>query len=44
VVAGTPRAGADHDELRWLAPDTLESLDWLPADAAALAAVRAALS
>jgi 8-oxo-dGTP diphosphatase len=44
VVGGTPRAGADHDELRWLAPDTLDSLAWLPADAAALPAVRATLS
>jgi 8-oxo-dGTP diphosphatase len=27
-----PRPLQDHDELRWLAPDELASVDWLPAD------------
>jgi 8-oxo-dGTP diphosphatase len=44
LVQGEPQPGADHDALRWLALDALESLDWLPSDRLALPAVRAALS
>ncbi|MGN6782497.1 MAG: (deoxy)nucleoside triphosphate pyrophosphohydrolase [Marmoricola sp.] len=38
-----PVAGNDHDALRWLEDDQLDSLDWVPADAAALGAVRTAV-
>ena len=44
VVRGTLRPGADHNLLRWLAPDELEAINWLPSDRAALPAVRAALA
>ena len=43
VVSGELRLGADHDELRWLAADELESVEWLPSDRGALPAVREAL-
>lgn len=29
---GVPTAGPDHDQLRWLNPADLSSLQWLPAD------------
>jgi 8-oxo-dGTP diphosphatase len=29
---GEPRAGADHDELRWLTPEELDDVDWLEPD------------
>jgi 8-oxo-dGTP diphosphatase len=29
---GEPRAGTDHDELRWLAAGELDHLDWLEPD------------
>lgn len=44
LVAGTPSPLADHSELRWVAHEALEDLDWLDPDrpvAAALRAVRA---
>jgi 8-oxo-dGTP diphosphatase len=44
VVAGELQPGTDHDLLRWLAPDDLESLDWLPSDRLALPVVRASVS
>jgi 8-oxo-dGTP diphosphatase len=40
VTSGEPRAGADHDELRWLAPEQLDDVDWLEADRPFLPAVR----
>lgn len=43
VVHGELQPGADHDLLRWLAPDDLDSINWLPSDRAALPAVRSAL-
>ncbi|WP_375484509.1 (deoxy)nucleoside triphosphate pyrophosphohydrolase [uncultured Jatrophihabitans sp.] len=43
VERGTPAAGEDHDELRWLDDTTLSLVDWLPVDAALLDAVRPAL-
>lgn len=43
VSAGEPTVGADHDRLRWLAPDDLTSVGWLPLDEALLAAVAAVL-
>ena len=43
VVHGEPRPGADHDLLRWLAADELDSVDWLASDRLALPAVRSAL-
>ncbi len=43
LAEGEPAAGAEHDELRWLAPDELFEVAWLPGDLAALEAVRSAL-
>ncbi|HVT19800.1 MAG TPA: NUDIX domain-containing protein [Mycobacteriales bacterium] len=43
VVSGVPRAGTDHDEVRWLAFTHLDSVDWLPSDLAAVEAVKVAL-
>jgi 8-oxo-dGTP diphosphatase len=43
VAVGRPRAGQDHDELRWLAPDELDDVDWLEPDRPFLPAVRALL-
>ncbi|MEZ0578162.1 (deoxy)nucleoside triphosphate pyrophosphohydrolase [Nocardioides sp. MH1] len=37
----TPHASADHDELRRLGPDQLDTVDWLPSDRQALPAVAA---
>jgi 8-oxo-dGTP diphosphatase len=37
---GSPRAGADHDELRWLTPETLDDVDWLEPDRPFLAELR----
>jgi 8-oxo-dGTP diphosphatase len=36
---GTPVAGPDHDELRWVSSAELDALDWLPIDRALLASV-----
>ena len=44
VVAGEPRPGIDHDELRWLGRADLEDVPWLPVDRALLPAVRPLLS
>lgn len=44
VAHGELRPRTDHDLLRWLAPDELDSVDWLPSDRLALPAVRAALT
>ncbi|MFD6434928.1 (deoxy)nucleoside triphosphate pyrophosphohydrolase [Streptomyces venezuelae] len=41
LVSGEPRPLEDHDELRWLAPDQVWSVDWLTAD---VPAVEAALA
>jgi 8-oxo-dGTP diphosphatase len=43
LVEGEPKPGADHDALRWLAFDELDSVGWLPSDREALPAVRAAV-
>jgi 8-oxo-dGTP diphosphatase len=46
VAAGSPRPGADHDELRWLAPGELGELgdvDWLEPDRPFLPAIRTVL-
>lgn len=32
ATGAQPRALAEHDELRWLAPDELSSVPWLPGD------------
>lgn len=42
LVAGVP-AAAEHAELRWLAPDELAGVRWLPADLPLVAALRARL-
>jgi 8-oxo-dGTP diphosphatase len=39
VVTGEPAAGSDHDELRWLAADELDEVDWLEPDRPFLPAV-----
>ncbi len=39
LLAGTPAALQDHDELRWLTAGELESLGWLPVDRGVLGAV-----
>jgi 8-oxo-dGTP diphosphatase len=44
LTGGEPRAGADHDELRWLDYDQLEEPAWLPIDRALLAPVRRLLA
>jgi 8-oxo-dGTP diphosphatase len=44
VVCGELHPGADHDLLRWLAVDELESVNWLPSDRLALSAVRSKLA
>ncbi|MEU6995145.1 (deoxy)nucleoside triphosphate pyrophosphohydrolase [Streptomyces sp. NPDC046465] len=38
LVSGEPRPLQDHDELRWLAPDAVWSVDWLTADVPAVEA------
>jgi len=36
IVAGKPTPVSSHDELRWLDIESLESVDWLDADAQVL--------
>ncbi|MET7357168.1 (deoxy)nucleoside triphosphate pyrophosphohydrolase [Streptomyces sp. NPDC005562] len=43
LVAGEPRPLEDHDELRWLAPDAVWSVEWLTADVPAVEAALAVL-
>jgi 8-oxo-dGTP diphosphatase len=38
IEHGEPAPLEDHDALRWLAPDELDSVAWLPIDVALLAA------
>jgi 8-oxo-dGTP diphosphatase len=42
-LLGYPEPRQDHGEMRWLAADELNSVEWLPADQPMLAAVAAAL-
>ncbi len=44
LVSGDPVALHDHDELRWLSADELDSVEWLPVDRALLDAVRPVLT
>jgi 8-oxo-dGTP diphosphatase len=44
LVSGVPVALHDHDELRWLAADELDSVGWLPVDRALLDDVRPLVS
>ena len=37
LMGGEPAPLEDHDELRWLAPDELATVDWLPIDVRLLA-------
>ncbi|MEU5658142.1 (deoxy)nucleoside triphosphate pyrophosphohydrolase [Streptomyces sp. NPDC047737] len=37
LVSGEPSPLEDHDELRWLAPDEADSVDWLDQDRPAVA-------
>ncbi|MBD3576558.1 MULTISPECIES: (deoxy)nucleoside triphosphate pyrophosphohydrolase [Streptomyces] len=39
LLDGEPAPLEDHDELRWLAPDELESVDWLDQDRPAVAEI-----
>lgn len=43
LLAGSPTALQDHDQLRWLARDELAVVDWLPIDRGLLSAVDAML-
>ncbi|RVU19555.1 (deoxy)nucleoside triphosphate pyrophosphohydrolase [Streptomyces antnestii] len=43
-LSGRPRPLEDHDELRWLGPDEIWSVDWLDQDVPAVRAVLAALA
>jgi 8-oxo-dGTP diphosphatase len=40
ISAGVPVLTPDHDELRWLGPDELFDVAWLPADIALVATLR----
>jgi 8-oxo-dGTP diphosphatase len=40
LAVGRPRAGHDHDELRWLGPAELDDVDWLEPDRPFVSAVR----
>ena len=44
LLEGEPQPRADHDALRWLGPDELNEVDWLPADRPLLPALRELLS
>ena len=44
IFVGTLTPGSDHDEVKWLSADDLESVNWLDADRAALPEVRAELT
>lgn len=37
LLSGEPVALEDHDELRWLGPEELDSVDWLDQDRPAVA-------
>ncbi|GHE77382.1 DNA mismatch repair protein MutT [Streptomyces longispororuber] len=39
LLAGEPRPLQDHDALRWLEPDAVWSVPWLPADVPAVRAL-----
>ena len=39
VTEGVPEPIEDHDELRWLGPDELDTVDWLPGDVPVVAAL-----
>jgi 8-oxo-dGTP diphosphatase len=43
ITSGEPKPLQDHDELRWLGPAELDTVDWLPADRPVLPAVSARL-
>ncbi|MAM53256.1 MAG: DNA mismatch repair protein MutT [Microbacterium sp.] len=43
IALEEPVLGEDHDEIRWLHPDELNVVDWLPSDRLALGAVRRAI-
>ncbi len=36
IASGTPEAKESHDEIRWLDPESLRSVNWLDADIEAL--------
>jgi len=40
IASGEPTAGPDHDAVRWLGTDALDSVDWLASDRDALPLVR----
>lgn len=40
LANGEPTTGHDHDEVRWLTSDELESVDWLPSDQQAIPALQ----
>lgn len=40
VTGGRPRPVEGHDELRWLGPDELDCVEWLPGDVTVVEALR----
>jgi len=44
LTGPVPTSSVVHDQLRWLGPDELDEVDWLPADRPLLKLLRAALS
>jgi 8-oxo-dGTP diphosphatase len=40
LVGGPPVLGPDHDELRWLTPDQLVTVDWMNGDLAVIGLLR----
>ncbi|WP_082777949.1 (deoxy)nucleoside triphosphate pyrophosphohydrolase [Tsukamurella pseudospumae] len=44
VTDGELTAGDSHDQLRWLAPANLDTLDWLPSDTGAIASIQSRLA
>lgn len=40
VMAGLPAPGPDHDDVRWLGADELDTVEWLTSDRDALPLVR----
>ncbi|WP_238218900.1 (deoxy)nucleoside triphosphate pyrophosphohydrolase [Tsukamurella pulmonis] len=44
VTGGELTAGDSHDQLCWLAPADLDTIDWLPSDTGAIATIRTRLA
>ncbi len=44
VITGELTPGDSHDQMLWVAPDDLDTLEWLPSDAGAIDTVRSHLA